>query len=145
MATKSTINKQLLDLCKDNQILFLENDYGLHNSVGEFYKWTVENKIRTHALFNISALPFEYIEGMIDWYDLIVFETQWVYEISERLKKHISELKSKKTILECYTGQPTWSQKPDVIHDVYILNSGNDDMKYWKLHQLKKDKHYWKK
>jgi hypothetical protein len=137
------VHKNLLKTFKNKRILFLENDYTMNHSVGYFWRWCKENKVEYNCLFNVSKLPADYIMEQVEWFDVIAFETQWVYEVSETLHKLISAMKDKKIVLECHTGDPTWFRKPKVVHDVYILKSWTGDMDDWKFHKLRLNKAYW--
>lgn len=137
------INKQLLKTFKGKRVLFIENDFTMHNSVGNFWRWCIENKIEYNCLFNVSKLPLEYTTEQLKWFDVIAFQTQWVYEVSHKLHEIVSNMKDKKIVVECYIGDPTWYVKPKVVHDVYILKSHGDDMDDWKFRKLRLKKAIW--
>jgi hypothetical protein len=128
---------KMLKLLSGKRILFLESDFTLNHSVGNFHKWCIENKMDHNSLYNISGLPIEYIMEQIDWFDVIAFETTWTYNISHLLKERVSNLRTKKIIIECYIYEPTWIRKPKVIHDVYILKASDDDLAEWEFDKLK--------
>lgn len=135
-----TINDKLLKEFGDKKLLFLENDYRLYHSVGNFYKWVIENKIKHNALFCVEKLPLDYVMDQIDWWDVIVFETQWVGETAYILKEKIALLKEPKIILECYCYEPSWYSKPKgVVHTVFTLecSEDNNSMEDWELTKLK--------
>lgn len=140
------INKSLLKQFKGQRLLFLENDFTLNHAVGNFFKWCIENKIEYNVLFNLKHLPIDYIIEQVGWFDVIVFETQWVDDNAKELQSKISSLKDKKTVLECYIHEPTWFYKPKGIkHDVFVLSSNDEDMDEWKLNKLRLNKAIWEK
>ncbi len=131
-------HEKLIKRFKGKRILFLENDYNLHNSVGNFYNWCIENKIKTNALFRIKELPMDYILDQVLWFDVIAFETQWVGEKSYEIKEAISKLTDPKIILECYCYKPTWYRKPKGIkHTLFTLECHNEDINEWQFDKLK--------
>ncbi len=139
------INKKMLKTFERKSLLFLENDNSLSSSVGNFHRWCVHNKIETNSLFKVGELPMEYIKKQIDYFDVIVFQTQWVYEISKQLEQHLSTMKDKKIVIECYIHEPSWWHKPKVVHDVFVLNCPFDDMDDWEFHKLRINKGIWEK
>lgn len=138
------VHKSLLKLFDGQRILFLENDNGLYNSVGNFETWLVENKIRYNALFDVSNLSMDYIKGQIEWANIIVFETTWTYEVARNIENFLTAYKDKKIIMECYIHEPSWWRKPKgVIHDMYVLQSSGNDMDDWNLDKLRVNKATW--
>lgn len=136
-------HKKMLKVFSGRRVLFLENDYTMHDSVGNFWLWCRENKIEHNCLYNVGKLPVDYILEQLDWFDVIAFQTQWVSEKSHLLKEAISKLKDKKIVVECYISQPTWFYKPKVVHDVYVLDSHDEDMNEWGLKKLRINKPIW--
>ena len=140
------VNKKLLKEFSGRRILFLENDFTMHNSIGNFWLWCKENKIEYNCLYNVRKLPIEYTLEQVDWFNVIAFQSQWVYEESFKLKEAIAGMKDKKTVVECYISEPTWYYKPkNVVHDVFVLDSHDDDMDEWKLNKLRLNKAIWDK
>lgn len=144
---ENKVHKSMLKVLDGKRVLFLENDYGLFDTAGNFEKWLRENKVQYNALFNLSELDnLKYIKDMINYFDVIAFETTWTYEISQQIKAHVAQMKTKKIIVECYTSKPTWSFQPKgVIHDVYVLDSFSSDMDDWKFKKLRLTKGIWEK
>jgi len=131
------LHRKLLKITKGKRVLFLENDFTMHNAVGNFYDWCKLTNTEHNCLFNIGKLPLQYILEQIDWFDIISFQTTWTYKISHVLEEEIKKLKSKKIVIECYTNEPSYYRKPKGIkHDLYTLNSYGDDMDNWELKKL---------
>ena len=132
------INLRLLKLLNNKSVLFIEDDFTLSNSVGEFHEWCINNKVEYNCLFRCSELPIDYIINQVEYFDIVAFETQWVNQAPFLIKEAISKMKSKKTIIECYTYQATWKRKPKVVHDVYILECPEgEEFSSWSLEKLK--------
>ena len=128
----------MLKLFAGKDILFLENDNSLYETIGNLEDWLIESKIRYNALFDIESLSLDYIMKRIEWSDIICFETQWVYPKSFEIKDAVSKMKQKKTIVEVYVDQPTWRMKPkEFIHDVYTISTYGEDMDEWNFEKLK--------
>ena len=141
---QNEVHKSLIKTFNGRRILFLENDNTLSNAVGNFEIWLRENKMEFNSLFDIRALPLEYIKEQISWFDVIAFETTWTYEISGTIREFLTKSKDKKTILECYICDPTWWRKPKgVIHDMYVLKSSDEDMDMWNFDKLRINKATW--
>ncbi len=65
-------------------------------------------------------LPFEYIIKQIDWFDVIVYQTTWTYEISHAIAEYLRNSNEKKIIVECYMSEPSFYRKPKgIVHDMY--------------------------
>lgn len=95
-------------------------------------------------MFDLSSLTLEEIKKNIDEHDVIVFMTQWVYDISKKIAEYMFSLKTKKVVIEVYIYEPTWYYKPKTIHDVYIYSHqkskfSEDKIKFYKL----SNKPYW--
>lgn len=141
-----TPSENILKTLKGKKVLFLENDNGLYHGLDCFEQRLIENKIKYKALFNLKEVPFEEIVKTISKYDCIVFMTQWIYEISRKLKDYMFSLKDKKIVIEVYISEPTWYYKPKSAHDVYIYSCyrpwKDDPMKNEKFYKLTQ-KPYW--
>ena len=143
---KNEVNAKMLKQFSGKRILFLENDFTMHNSIGNFWLWCRENKIEYNCLYNVRKLPIEYTLEQIEWFDTIAFQSQWVYEETFKLKEAISKMKDKRTVVECYISDPTWFYKPKgIVHDVFVLDSHDEDMDEWKLDKLRLNKAIWDK
>ncbi len=105
---------------KGKRMLFLENDISLGNGLQEFESILKSANIDYTILFDLSDKPIEEIVKAINEHDGIVFMTQWVYDVSNKLKEYMFSLDKKKIIVEAYINEPTWYYKPKTIHDVYI-------------------------
>lgn len=141
------VNKKLLKLLKGRRVLFLENDFGHYHADGNFEIWLMENKIQYNSLLNIENLPMEYIIEVVKHFDTIAFQTTWTYDVTRTLKEYLMKLKDKKTIIECFIGNdPSWDYKPKgIVHDLYCLGSGDEDMDEWDFYKLRINKPYWEK
>lgn len=143
------VNKELLKVLFNKNVLFLENDNSLTDAVGNFEIWLRHNKIQYNGLFSINDLAkleggFEYIKQQIDWYDVIAFQTTWTYEVSRVIEKYLRALKNKKIIIECYIYEPSWFYKPKGIrHDMYALASNDEKMDEWEFKKLRLKKAVW--
>ena len=133
------VNKNMLKLFKGKRILFLENDYSLPEDSGEnLARWLIEQKIEHNALYNLEALPFDYIMDQIQWFDVIVFETTWTYDIAKKLFDAITKMSRKKIFVEVYIDKPSWYRKPKgIVHDLYIIQTYGISMNDWKFEKLK--------
>lgn len=134
------------------KILFIENDYGLYNGLDHIEAFLIENKVQYNALYNCRELSFEYVTDMVKWYEVIIFQTQWVYDSSLKLSQHFMESKDKKIFVEVPVGREgTWYYKPDVVHDIYQLSVDKygvsdipkGDPSIWDVYKLRKDKAIW--
>lgn len=115
--------KNIISVVKNKQILFLENDNSLHDSVDVFHWKLKKNGFKPTVFFEVGDAHWEDITNTIDAHDVIIFQTTWTYEISLKIKKHIESLTTPKIIIEVYINKPTWFKKPDTIHDVYIYKA----------------------
>lgn len=123
------ITKELKSLIAGKKILFLENDSILDNSVGNFYRWTLENKIDSFCLFDIRHLPKEFIAAKIIEYDLIAFQSQFVYEESRALVEFVKGLKIPKTFIECQP-ESHFNKSTAPQHQIFALDCMSGDA-YW--------------
>ncbi len=141
------VEKTLIKVLKDKKILFLENDSVLDDSVGNLSKWILKTKIPNSGLlafYELEKSSYEYILRAIDEHDIIIFETTWATDISKKLKQYIlSKKEDKKIIIECYVNEPSFVRKPQMIHDLYVLDSYDLDVDSWKLNKLRVNKAYW--
>lgn len=153
MRGKENVTKGILDLCKGKEILFIENDFGLYNSVGNFELFCIENKLQYHTILDLERIPLESIMEQIKMHDIIVWESTYGSDISSKLQDlmHSKAIHSKK-LIECYISDPHWYYLPEGInHDLHILSSyGGEDglggMDEWEFYQLKEDrKPIWEK
>lgn len=136
----------------DKNILFIENDYTLNNGLDFIEEFLIENKVKYNVLYNCRQLPFEYIIDMVKWYDVVIFQTQWVYESSLQLSQHFMESKDKKIFVEVpVSREGTWYYKPDVVHDVYMVTVDRHgiegvevyDPSLLSVYKLRKNKAIW--
>lgn len=132
-----TAKENIIENLKGKRVLFLEGDNGLYHGLEQIEQVLKEAAIEYKALYNVRQLPIREIIESINEYDAIIFQTQWVYEISEEIKKFAFGMTTKKIFIECYISEPSWYYKPDVIHDVYIFKGTlrylDDEMKFYKL------------
>jgi len=144
-----TAVQNLIKTLKGKKVLFLENDNGLYHGLDQIEEKFIENNISYKCLFDVSNKQFDEILEAIKQSDAIVFQTQWVYEISGKIKEYMFASTDKKIVIECYISDPTWYYKPNVVHDVYVckppLRAWKDDKvddKDWSFFKLS-DKPYW--
>jgi len=145
-----TPEQNIADTFKGKRILFLENgneldDYGGQSEFGEILK---RNNIECTFLFDLSEkYTIEQIVEQIMTHDAICFMTQWVYEVSHKLRDFMFELKEPKDVIEIYISEPSWYYKPKgVPHNVFIYTCGMDwgvpDKETEKFYKLS-DTAYW--
>jgi hypothetical protein len=139
-----TAKQNIVSLLTHKKVLFLEGDNGLYHGLEKVEQILIDAGIEYKALFNVRERPIDDIVAHIMQYDAIIFQTQWVYQVSQEIKKFAFGMKSKRIFIECYLSDPTWYFKPKVAHDVYILKAPlqwqtEEDMKFYKLSQ----KPYW--
>jgi hypothetical protein len=120
----NTPTQNVINTLTGKSVLFLENDSSLENGLNEFERILKSSNINYKALFDLSELPIKTITDAIDSYDVIVFQTQWVYDISKKLFEYVKSLPEKKVIVEVYIYEPTWHYKKQhkSKHDVYIYS-----------------------
>jgi hypothetical protein len=139
-----TAVQNVINTLKGKKVLFLEGDNGLYHGLDRIEKILIEEGIEYKALFEVRSLPMTDIVAHINEYDAIIFQTQWVYEVSQEIKRFAFGMKDKKIFIECYISEPTWYYKPKVVHDVYIFKGplkwqSDEDIRFYKLSQ----KAYW--
>ena len=140
--------KNIAKLLKGKKVLFLENDNGLYNGLNEFEQVLKDNKIEYKCLFDLSEQPFDTVIDAIKEYDAIVFQTQWVYDVSKKLKEYMFASTDKKIVIECVIDEPTWYYKPKSAHDVYFVKCPMYDFEaeagdeFWEFKKLS-NKPYW--
>jgi hypothetical protein len=124
-------------------LLFVENDNGLYHGLDRFKHLLKRNGIEYKILFEVGKKPLDKVLKAIQKHDGIIFQTQWVYEVSTKLKEYMFSLKDPKIVIEVPVGDPTWYFKPaGVPHDVYIFKT--DEMsKEDEFYKLREDKAYW--
>lgn len=134
--------QNIAETFKDKKVLFLENDCVLENGLDEFERILRRTGIEYRVMFDLSEQPLVDITNAISECDVIVFMTQWVYDISKTLFKYVSELEHKKSIVEVYISEPTWyyASQHGTHHDVYIYScnvhwgeADKDTEKFYKL------------
>lgn len=133
---------------KGKKVLFLENDNSLEHGLDEFENILKRAGIEYTVLFELDEKPIEDIIKAINEHDAIVFMTQWVYEIAQKLFDYIKSLPEVKTIVEVYIDEPTWYYKKQhgSKHDVFIYSCqvhwGEPDKESESFHKLT-NKAYW--
>lgn len=138
------IHKSMLKVFEGKRVLFLENSCTLHDDIGNLEIWLREQKMEFNALYDVGKLPLDYIAKQISYYDIIAFQTTWTYEVSRNIEEFLTKYKTKKTIVECYISEPSYFKKPKgVVHDMYVLSPGDDDMDEWEFKKLRINKATW--
>jgi len=108
------------------RVLFLENGNSyLTDDLNLFKNILIENKIESSILFPLSKLPIEVIVEYINQYDVFVFQTTWVSEISQLLLKNMDKFTEPKTIIELYIHKPHIYFNDSKIHQ--WVNMQTDD------------------
>jgi len=138
------VTQEILSAINGKKVLLIENDNGFDYSVGKFYNWMLENNVDSYALFDAKELPKEYVISKILEYDVIAFQSTFTYEESRELAEYVIGLKEPKTIFQIVINEPKFYYKPkDIVHDIYMLDSHNEDVKEWSCKQLREDKAIW--
>lgn len=116
-------HENVIDTLNGKRVLFLENDSVLQNGLDRFEDILKSANIDYTVLFELSEMNVDSIIEAINSHDAIVFQTQWVYDISKTLFKYIKGLEEKKIVVEVYIHNPTWYYQHNhgSIHDVYIF------------------------
>ena len=140
MRKSENIKKALNDICKNKELLFIENDpSGLYNAVGNFEEFCLENKIKYHTVLDASKVEFKSLLEQIELHDTIVWESTYSTELSQNLLELISSKRfHSKKLIECYIHKPAFYYKPDTHHRVFLLNSYGDG-EDWEFYELKED------
>lgn len=129
------ISEEIRSVLGGKKILFLENDGILSYSVGNFYRWTLENNIDSFCLFHIRHLPKEFVASKIIEYDVIAYQTTYTYEETRNLVKFVIELPFPKTIIEC-ARESHFSKQTAPQHRIFALNCLDDDGHFsWQLNE----------
>lgn len=144
-----TAKENLYDTLKGKKVIFLENgtDKYLDNGLQNVEAFLKEKKIK-YKIWNVDpeVNSFEKTLLQIKKHDAIIFQSQWLYDISKKLNLYMRESKEKKIIIEVYVGcDPTWYYHPEgVVHDVYILPAPLERTypREWRFYKLS-DKAYW--
>jgi hypothetical protein len=147
MKGKENITKSLIELCKGKDVLFIENDFGLYNSVGNFEEFCIEHKIKYHTVLDAERINIESLIEQIQMHDIIVWESQYVSDVSHNLKSLIYTDKiHPKKLIECYINEPFLYYLPEETkHSIFLLNSfgwekGLEGVDDWAFYQLKEDR-----
>jgi len=144
--------QNFLSVVSGKNVLFLENDSGLYDDLANIEIFLKLNKVKYTVLCDIGDIQFEDITKAIELADVIIFQTQWVMNISMEIRDYMFTLKAKKIVIEAYINDPTWYYKPRSIHDVYILMPNStlfmgqyedDPTIYWKFYKLRPKKPFW--
>lgn len=144
----NTPSENIAKTLKGKKVLFLENDNTLDNGLDEFERILKSANIEYTILFELSEKPLQSIIDSINSHDAIVFMTQWVYDIAEKLFLYIKSLKEKKIVIEAYIAEPTWYYKNQhgSKYDVYIYSCqvtwGEADKESEKFYKLTNNA-YW--
>ena len=136
------VHKKLDKLVGNRDVLFIERDNILTDSVGKFYEWCVQAKKYVTPLCRLNDLSFDYICESVRWADVIVFMTQGDAEITEPLMKFLASLNrngEQKIIIECYINEPTFLYLPKELehHTFYQLDSYDEYVANWELDKAK--------
>ena len=144
----NTPTQNVINTLKGKKVLFLENSNELDDGVDAFERILKSANIEYKVLFELSEIPLHVITDEINNHDVIVFQTQWVYDISKKLFHYVKSLPEKKIVVEVYISEPTWyyKQQHGSKHDVYIYSCqvywGEDDKETETFYRLT-NKAYW--
>ena len=148
------LKNKMLDVFKGGRTLFLENDYDLYHTDKGLGDFLLDNKCDFNVLARVDMVSIEYVIEMVEWHEVLAFQTQWVYEnsfiIREALMKH--KFSRPKKVVECCLGEPTWYNPPKNLgndHEFYTFSNGASDYdestEDWEFYMLRKDKMPWDK
>ena len=146
---KSKIHSQLLKIIGEqgryDEILILENSSVLEDSVANFRRWLIENKIKHNNIYNVRQLPLEYIKNVVRENRFIVFQTTGTYEIVNILRDYLVFLSTQghsKKIIEVYTYEPNFGRVPEKANSknlqAWTLDAFSEDMNELDIEKLKK-------
>jgi hypothetical protein len=133
------MKKELLKLFKNKSIVFLENGTSLDDLGINLSSFLKDNNIKFDCIFEVEKLGLQEVLKRCRSVELIIFHTTWVYPVSKQLKEAFMSIKNKefkKSFVELYVHEPTFYSKPKTIHDMYILNSYDADLKNWDFYRL---------
>ena len=136
--------ENLFDTLVGRKILFLENDNGLYHGLDDLEDFLKEKNLKYKCMFEVSETPWSKIKKAIDSSNVIVFQTQWVYEVSKKIKEYAFSLKTPKIFIEVPVGRdPSFYYKPEgIAHDIYFLRVGLFSDEDWQFYKLS-NKPYW--
>lgn len=117
--TEKYLKSKLKKLFKDKRVLILENDFTLSHQIKVFYKFLNECGIETNCIYDLKEVPLSYIKEQIAWFDVIVFQSQFVYENSYQIRDYCISMTNPKCFVECYAGDPNIEYNPSKIHTLY--------------------------
>lgn len=142
-----TAKQNIIKVLNGKRMLFLENSNELDNGLDRLELFIKANGIKYSTLFGISKKPLEDTIKQIQAHDGIIFQTQWVYQISRDIKEFMFGLKDKKIVIECCICDPSWYYKPEgIAHDLYMLKPTEEwEENYgreWEFYKIT-DKPYW--
>lgn len=140
------MKSKLLNLFKDKQIAFLENAPCLDDVGDNLAMFLEQNNIPFQVIANVEEQGLESVLRQCLGVEVIIFHTTWTYPVSKELKKAFMSIQNpehKKAFVEMYVNEPTFDEKPDTIHDMYILNCYSSAFEEWEFYKLEADKSYW--
>lgn len=124
---------------KTKRVLFLENgNCNMTDDLNLFKKLLIENKIEITILAHLQEIPIEIITDYINEYDVIVFQTTWLTEISRSLLKQQDKFKDPKTIIDIYLRDPHVYENHSNYHQwVNIKTDDTLNFENWEVEVLK--------
>lgn len=130
---------------KNKKFLFLENDYDLYRELAVIENFLIDKKIKYHTICNFAEMSTKGILEMIDFSDVIIWQSTYVDERTQQLLGLINNYPDK-IFIEVSMNEPFRYYKGDLIPDVYILNGMEDEFydDSWTFHKLS-DKPLWNK
>ncbi len=137
----------IIKVLSGKKIAFLENGDCLEDESESLALFMRNNNIEYECIFNIEAIGLEETLRKCRNIDVIVYQTTWVYTVSQDLKKAFMSINNpefKKIFIEIYISTPTFIRKPKgVIHDMYILMNYDRPVEEWEFDKLKINQPYW--
>jgi len=146
----------LIKELKGKEILFIEGDIFLTNSVEKLANFFIENQIGYNTILNAGEMSLKGIQEMVNNYDVIIWESQYVTETADNIMGLLFSDKLTrweaqganvpKILIECAIGDPLYYYKPDTKKRFWYMTSiSRSSGREWKLYEIEKEKPYWSK
>lgn len=121
---------------RENRVLFIENGNSfLTEDLNLVKNLLLDSKIEFNILFPLDEIPSKIINRYLDEYDVIIFQTTWISEISKSLIK-VMDSYSKKVVIDVILYEPKFYTNPSKVHDWYNLDVKRKEIDNWLLTKL---------
>ena len=153
---KKNVKEFLIKEMKGKEILFIEGDTFLTHSVEKLANFFIENKIGYNTILNAGEMSLKGIQEMVDNYDVIIWESQYVTETADNIMGLLFSDKLTrwqaqganvpKILIECAIRDPLYYYKPDTKKRFWYMTSiSRSSGREWELYEIEKEKPYWSK